>query len=258
LDRTRIILPNMSSEPHSESSEKAGRSKKKGLSRREFIAGTVGGVVIGAAAGAVTGALGFPKTVTQTETLTRTETQTATQTTTQTVSTTATSTVVQAPTPQYVKMTVNGTPVQLQVGVDVNPWDTLVNTLRDKLGLTGTKVSCDMGACGRCTVLADGTPILSCNTLVMDADGKSITTIEGLQDQASGKLHAVQQAFVNTAGAIQCGYCTPAMILTAKALLDVNPTATTADIVDALSGVVCRCGAYKFIADAVTLAESYH
>jgi len=242
--------------------------KKSGVSRREFIAGTVGGVVVGAVVGAAAGSLGFPKTITQTltETATKTATaletttatQTTTQTQTQTTTQTATSTVVQAAPVLNVNLTVNGLPVALQVGLDVQPWSTLSDTLRDELGLTGTKDSCSMGSCGRCTVLANDTPVLACSTLTMDVDGKSITTIEGLQDPATGKLHPLQQAFVNTSGSLQCGYCTPAMILTAKALLDKKPNATAADIVDALSGVVCRCGAYKYISDSVLLAETYH
>jgi carbon-monoxide dehydrogenase small subunit len=262
----------MSNESHSESLEKQEESKKaksrKGISRREFIAGTVSGVVVGAVAGAAVGSLGFPRTVNQTETATQTktatqvQTQTATQTTTatqtqtQTTTQTATSTVVQAPPAQYVNLTVNGLPVRLQVGVDVQPWNTLLGTLREKLGLTGTKPGCDMGSCGRCTVLANGTPVLACSTLLMDVDSQSITTIEGLQDPTTGKLHPIQQGFVNTSGSLQCGYCTPAMILTAKALLDKKPKATEADIVDALSGVICRCGSYKYISDSVILAES--
>jgi aerobic carbon-monoxide dehydrogenase small subunit len=236
--------------------------KKSGVTRREFIAGTVGGVVVGAVVGAAAGSLGFPKTITETTTqtaaATSVQTTTATQTQTQTQGQTATSTVVQTPLSTQVNLTVNGIPVPLQIGVDVNPWTTLSGTLREKLGLTGTKDSCNMGSCGRCTVLANNTPILACSTLTMDMDGKSITTIEGLQDPTTGKLHPLQQAFVNTSGSLQCGYCTPAMILTAKALLDKNPKATKADVVDALSGVVCRCGAYKYIVDSVILAESIH
>ena len=215
-------------------------------------------MVVGAAVGVATGSLGFRTTVTETATQTAEETSVQTTTSTQTQTQTGTSGVVQTLQAAYVSLKVNGMPISLQVGVDVNPWTTLSGTLREKLGLTGTKDSCNMGSCGRCTVLADDTPILACSTLTVNADGRSITTIEGLQDPTTGKLHPLQQAFVNTSGSLQCGYCTPAMILTAKALLDKNPKATAADIVDALSGVVCRCGAYKYIADAVTLAESSH
>jgi aerobic-type carbon monoxide dehydrogenase small subunit (CoxS/CutS family) len=237
-----------------ETKESGGR---KGISRRRFIAVAATGVAAGAAVGVAGGYLGAPKT-TSTATSTATSTVTQTVTTPTTLTSTTTQTVTQVPAAQYVNFTVNGQAVQLQVGVDVKPWNTLADTLRENLGLTGTKVSCNMGACGRCTVLADGTPVLSCSTLAMDVDGKKVVTIEGLQDPATGKLHAVQQAFVNVPGSMQCGYCTPAMILAAKALLDKKPSATRADIVDALSGVVCRCGAYKHISDAVILAETYH
>ena len=142
--------------------------------------------------------------------------------------------------------------------IDADPNMPLLWAIRDIVRLTGTKFGCGIGACGACTVHLNGQAVRSCLTSLADAEAHEIVTIEGLQDPATGKLHPVQQAFVNVAGAMQCGYCTPAMILSSKALLDKNPTATQADIVNALSGVVCRCGAYKFISDAVILAESTH
>jgi len=120
--------------------------------------------------------------------------------------------------------------------------------LRDKLGLMGTKRGCDLGACGACTVLIDGEGYLSCITLTMDAVGKEITTIEGLSQE--GDLHPLQRAFVEN-GAIQCGFCTPGMILTAKALLDEEERPTEESIRKKMAGNLCRCTGYKKIVEAV-------
>jgi carbon-monoxide dehydrogenase small subunit len=128
------------------------------------------------------------------------------------------------------------------------PHRTLLEVLRENLGLTGTKRGCDLGACGACTVLIDGEPRLSCLTLAMDARGKKITTIEGL---ARGEeVHPLQRAFVEK-GAIQCGFCTPGMILTAKALLDENPHPPESEVKKAISGNLCRCTGYVKIVEAV-------
>jgi aerobic-type carbon monoxide dehydrogenase small subunit (CoxS/CutS family) len=126
--------------------------------------------------------------------------------------------------------------------------ETLLEVLRNRLGLTGTKQGCDQGECGSCTVLLDGRPVLSCLTLAVCVQNRQVTTIEGLA--VGGKLHPVQTAF-QEAGAIQCGFCTPGMVLTAKALLDQNPHPSREEIKEALSGNLCRCTGYKKIIGAV-------
>ena len=128
---------------------------------------------------------------------------------------------------------------------------TLLEVLRESLGLTGTKEACDLGDCGACTVLIDGQPTLSCITLALDAQGKEITTIEGLAQ--NGQLHKVQKAFIEK-GAVQCGFCTPGMILTGKALLDNNPSPTEQEVRQAISGNLCRCTGYVKIVDAIVAA----
>jgi carbon-monoxide dehydrogenase small subunit len=137
--------------------------------------------------------------------------------------------------------------------VIVEPHMLLIDVLRDKLGLTGTKYACGAGDCGACTVLIDGKPSFSCLTLAMTAVGKSILTIEGLSD--GNELHPLQQAFVE-AGAIQCGFCTPGMILSAKALLEENPEPDRDEIRSALAGNLCRCTGYVKIVDAVEAAAA--
>jgi carbon-monoxide dehydrogenase small subunit len=136
--------------------------------------------------------------------------------------------------------------------LEVEPQETLSQVLRERLGLTGVKVGCEAGECGACTVLLDGVPIVSCLFLAVWADGRSILTIEGLA-HPDGTLHPLQEAFLE-AGAVQCGYCTPGMILTAKALLDRNPHPSRAETREALAGNLCRCTGYKKIVDAVELA----
>jgi len=134
-----------------------------------------------------------------------------------------------------------------------NPNKTLLEVLRDDLHLTGTKESCGEGVCGSCTVLVDGAPVRSCLTLAVAVQGKEITTIEGLR--AGEKLHPVQEAFVNH-HAIQCGFCSPGMIMTAYALLKENPEPTEAEIRRAISGNICRCTGYAKIVEAIkSLAE---
>jgi carbon-monoxide dehydrogenase small subunit len=135
--------------------------------------------------------------------------------------------------------------------LEVKPNELLLNVLRDRLGLMGTKYGCGIGECGACTVLADGKAILSCQTLAFTADGRKIITIEGL-DQA-GALDPLQQAFIDE-GAVQCGYCTPGMVLSAKALLDANPDPSTEQIKQAIRGNLCRCTGYTHIVRAIKTA----
>lgn len=133
----------------------------------------------------------------------------------------------------------------------IEPHQLLIEILRDHLGLTGTKHSCGVGNCGACTVLVDGVPVLACMTLALAVRGKRILTIEGLAD--GPELHPLQRAFVDH-GAIQCGYCTPGMILTAKALLERNPDPTATEVREALAGNICRCTGYVKIVEAVLAA----
>ena len=137
-----------------------------------------------------------------------------------------------------IKLAVNGRVHELEVGErpdQIRPWDTLAHTLRETLGLTGTKVSCDQGACGGCTVLLEGKTILSCMTLTVECDKQAITTIEGLSDPETGSLDPLQQAFIDHT-AFQCGFCTPGILMSAKALLHENPSPTEEEVKEALSG----------------------
>lgn len=146
-------------------------------------------------------------------------------------------------------LSVNGEEYELQV----IPTETLADVLREKLGLTGTKIMCNEGECGSCTVLMDGKPVLSCLLLAVECEGKDILTIEGLADPATGELHPIQRTFVERSG-MQCGVCTPGMILTAKALLDDNSKPTEDEVREALAGNLCRCGNYKRITECVLAA----
>jgi carbon-monoxide dehydrogenase small subunit len=143
-----------------------------------------------------------------------------------------------------VVLDVNGEPRE----AFVEPGWTLLKVLREELGLTGAKLGCGDGECGACTVIIDGRAVPSCLVLAVGAEGKEITTIEGLQSE--GALHPLQQAFVEH-GAVQCGFCTPGMIMSAKALLDDNPDPTEEDVREALQGNLCRCTGYKKIVEAV-------
>ena len=137
--------------------------------------------------------------------------------------------------------------------VEVEPWRTLVEVLRETLGLTGTKKSCNEGECGACTVMMDGRPVASCLVLAMDAQGKEIVTIEGLSQ--GERLHPIQEAFLKH-GAIQCGFCTPGMVISAKALLDKNPRPTQTEVRKAISGNLCRCTGYQHIVDSIMVASN--
>ncbi len=144
-------------------------------------------------------------------------------------------------------------PIKLRINghehkVAVEPRYTLAETLRDQIGLTGTKVVCDRGSCSACTVWLDKTPALACMTLAVDAVGREITTIEGMSGK-NGELHPVQAAFVKH-DALQCGFCTPGMVMSCAALLERNPNPTLADVKHATSGNLCRCGTYPRIFDA--------
>ena len=145
---------------------------------------------------------------------------------------------------RVVELSVNGDTYE----VLVSPNQTLLEVLREKLGLTGTKRGCDLGTCGACTVLIDGEAYLSCITLAMDAVGKEIMTIEGLSQD--GDLHPLQRAFIE-GGAVQCGFCTAGMILTAKAILDEELRPTEETVKKRMAGNLCRCTGYKKIVEAV-------
>jgi aerobic-type carbon monoxide dehydrogenase small subunit (CoxS/CutS family) len=148
-----------------------------------------------------------------------------------------------------IALEVNGEPVEVAFA----PHKTLLEVLREDLGLTGTKHGCELGECGTCTVLVDGVPVLSCLVLGLACAGRRVKTVEGMA--AGGKLHPLQHAFAEL-GAAQCGYCTPAFLLAAAALLAANPRPTRDDIKQALAGNLCRCTGYIKIYEAVELAAA--
>ena len=148
------------------------------------------------------------------------------------------------------KIKVNGKEYEIKA----EPNRTLLDVLRYEIGLTGTKEGCSTGDCGSCTVLLDGKAVNACLVLAVEVEGKEITTIEGLAQ--SGKLHPLQQAFIDE-GAVQCGFCTPGMILTAKALLDANPQPTEAQIRESIAGNLCRCTGYDKIVRAIQRVADY-
>jgi carbon-monoxide dehydrogenase small subunit len=143
-----------------------------------------------------------------------------------------------------IRLTVNGEGYDFSV----EPRKTLLDLLREDLELTGTKRGCDNGECGACTVLLNGHPVNACLVLAVEADGQKVLTIEGLMD--GSRLHPLQEAFIQY-GAVQCGYCSPGMILTAKALLDENPRPTEVEVKKAIAGNLCRCGTYNKVVKAV-------
>ncbi len=152
-------------------------------------------------------------------------------------------------TARSVRFDCNGRSVEL----DVNDFDTVAEVVRERLGLTGTKVSCDEQICGACTVLVDDLPVSACTTLAAELDGRTVTTIEGLR-RDDGTLHPLQQAFIDEF-AFQCGFCTPGMIMSALALLREKPDAQRDDIVAHLDGTICRCTGYVPIVNAVLTAQ---
>ena len=148
-----------------------------------------------------------------------------------------------------IRVNINGEKIQAQV----EPWELLSDFLRDGLGLTGTKVACEMGDCGACTVLLDGRAVNSCLILAVDVNHKDITTIEGLSKNQ--KLDSIQESFIKV-GAIQCGFCTPGMIISAKALLNENPNPDISEIKEGIAGNICRCSGYKKIIEAIKVVSS--
>jgi len=147
-----------------------------------------------------------------------------------------------------IELKVNGTNYQ----VKIKPWRTLVEVLREDLGLMGTKKSCNEGECGACTLIMDGRSAASCLVLAVDAQGRDILTIEGMSEGET--LHPIQESFLKHGG-LQCGFCTPGMVMSAKALLDENPTPTLEETRRAISGNLCRCTGYQHIIDSIMAAS---
>ncbi len=155
-----------------------------------------------------------------------------------------------------ITLIVNGDVYTMRVGRnmgDVAPHHTLALTLRETLNLTGTKVGCDRGACSACTVLMNGNPVPSCTLLTVECDGSRIETIEGMRDPDTGELDRLQKAFIEQT-AFQCGFCTPGILMSSKALLERNPSPTAAEIKEALAGHYCRCISHYHVTEAVLLA----
>ena len=157
----------------------------------------------------------------------------------------------------HIEPTVRSRIIELSVNgerheIAVKPRNTLVEVLREKIGLTGTKEGCEQGACGVCTVLLDGRPVLSCLTLAIECDGRRVLTVEGLAH--GDQLSPIQQAFLDQ-GAVQCGYCTAGMLMSATALLERNPKPSLPEIKKALEGNICRCTGYNAIVAAVQQAS---
>jgi aerobic-type carbon monoxide dehydrogenase small subunit (CoxS/CutS family) len=229
--------------------------KTKGISRREFLkdAGlVVGGATVGSMA--LLNACGGTTTVTNTTTVGAgaTVTNSVTKTVTTTVSgagSTSTVTVTapagQAANADVYTLNVNGVDYKVQL----QPWWNMAYVLRDKLGLFGTKVGCEMGQCASCTILQDGTPVLACLTFAVESQGKKFTTIEGLSNGIT--LSKVQQKFYDNE-AFQCGFCTPGIILASTALLTTNAKPTADDVRLALSGHICACQNFKKVIETVT------
>ena len=140
----------------------------------------------------------------------------------------------------------------------VKPHWSLAYVIREKVGLTGTKTGCEMGTCGSCTLLLDGNPIFSCLRMAIDVQGCDIRTIEGIEQENNGELHPLQEAFIQDHG-MQCGFCTPGMIIAAKQLLEHNPDPTEREVREAISGHLCRCGTYvRIVRSILNAAASMH
>jgi len=152
-------------------------------------------------------------------------------------------------TKKVIGLTVNNKEYKVEVSAN----ETLLEVLREKLHLTGAKRGCDQGECGTCTVLVNDQPMLSCLLLAMSCEGKDISTIEGMADPKSEKLHPIQQAFIDHGG-LQCGFCTPGIILTAKALLDKNISPSDQEIRESINGNICRCTGYISIIESISAA----
>lgn len=159
--------------------------------------------------------------------------------------------VIEEAAPYKIGLKVNGTWYEFEVGRDIQSSDTLAYVLREKLGFTGLKLSCEEGACGACTVIMNGKAVLSCMTLAVEADGHDILTIEGLEKDDPLVEAFAEQCEPGYGTALQCGYCTPGFVMAAKALLTENPDPTVEEIKEALSGNICRCGCYPAIVEAV-------
>jgi aerobic-type carbon monoxide dehydrogenase small subunit (CoxS/CutS family) len=153
-----------------------------------------------------------------------------------------------------VRIRINHTWRSLALGHDLQPADTLADVLRDRLGYTGLKVACDQGACGACTVIMDGKAVLSCMVLAIEASGHEVLTIEGLAPDDPVIEAFAEQCEPGYGTAMQCGYCTPGFVMTARALLNENPDPTLAQVKEALAGNLCRCGCYPAIAQATLRA----
>lgn len=149
-----------------------------------------------------------------------------------------------------ITLNINGEDLQ----VTVQPWWSLAYVLREKLGFTGTKIMCNEGDCGSCTVIMDGRAILSCLKLAVQAEGSDIMTIEGLADPVTGELHPLQQTFIERSG-MQCGVCVPGVLLTAKVLLDKNLSPTEDEVRETIAGNLCRCGNYKRMTECILAAS---
>ena len=150
---------------------------------------------------------------------------------------------------RVLSFTLNGDPIEVVCKDNM----TLLDLLHDKLGLTGTKKGCEQGECGACTVMLDGKPVNSCCTLAVECEGRDVVTVEGIAK--NGQLHPIQKQFIEK-WALQCGYCTPGMIMSAKALLDVNPHPTELEIREAIEGNLCRCTGYAKIVEAIQAAAA--
>jgi carbon-monoxide dehydrogenase small subunit len=159
--------------------------------------------------------------------------------------------VTEKSSPRVLRIRINGAWYEFAVGQDIQPSHTLAYILREKLGLTGLKTGCDEGACGACTVIMDRKAVLSCMILAVEADGCDILTIEGLEKDDPLVEAFAKQCEPGYGTALQCGFCTPGFVMTAKALLLENPTPTVEEIKEALSGNICRCGCYPAIVEAV-------